>query len=130
MPPFVTVRPKDDEQRILPLINIVFLLLIYVLLAGQIALVDPFETRPPRSVSEGPAQPRQVVLYVSKDGQMALNSAVVTKTELPAALAESGAPATVRVKADRRASARQVVDITRLLGVAGVETIDLITLPD
>ena len=34
-------RPGEDE-RILPLINVVFLLLIFFMLAGRLAVSDPF----------------------------------------------------------------------------------------
>ncbi len=127
---FDSSRPKDNQERILPFINIVLLLLIYVLLAGKIALIDPLKTSPPESASEGSVQSHTVVLHLGQNGRLALDGTIMTQPELEDALARMGTLTVVHLKADSRASAKQVVEVTGLLGAAGVDTIDLITLPD
>lgn len=126
---FESSRPRSEEERVLPLINVVFLLLIYVLLAGRLASVDPFLTEPPRSASEGMTQVNEVVVYVGSDGRVALDGTIMNEAELQSAIASHENLRTVRLKADGRAPAVQVVAVTDLLGAAGVEKVDLLTLP-
>ena len=127
---FESSHPKTDEERILPLINVVFLLLIYIMLAGKLAAVDPFLTEPPRSASEGTTRMNEVVVYVGADGSVALNGVVLNRTELQSAIARYGGLQTVLLKADGSTPAVRVVAVTDLLGAAGVEKIDLLTLPE
>ena len=61
---FELSRPKTSEEGVLPLINVVFLLLIFFMLAGRLASVDPFRTEPPLSASEGLTQKHEMVVYV------------------------------------------------------------------
>jgi len=46
-------RPDPTEERVLPLINVVFLLLIFFMLAGSLSVTEPFDIEPPASQSQG-----------------------------------------------------------------------------
>ena len=61
--------PRNDEERILPLINIVFLLLIFFMVAGRLAASDPFPIVPPHSSSEGMVDTRDLAVFVAADGR-------------------------------------------------------------
>ncbi len=127
---FEPPRPHSDEERILPLINVVFLLLIFFMLAGRLAASDPFEIAPPRSASEGPVENRDLMVLVGADGRLALDGAVMEEAALKAAIAERLAgdgEARVRVKADGSAEATDVVAVMELLRAAGVRRVSLLT---
>ncbi|WP_349369053.1 biopolymer transporter ExbD [Salinarimonas sp.] len=129
---FEPPRPRNDEERVLPLINVVFLLLIFFMLAGRLATSDPFEIAPPRSASEGPAETGDLLVLVGADGELALDGARVEEAALRAAVAErlaGDAEAQVRLKADGRAEATAVVAVMELLREAGVERLRLLTVP-
>jgi len=126
-------RPRNDEERILPLINIVFLLLVYFMLAGRISATDPFRIEPPRSASEAPIESQESVVLVSADGRLALDGEVMERAALEAAIAErmSQDPAPrIRLKADGRAEATGVVAVMEWLREAGVERLKLLTVPE
>lgn len=130
---FEPPRPRNDEERILPLINVVFLLLIFFMLAGRLAVSDPFEIAPPRSASEGPAASRDMLVLVDADGRLALDGRIMNDRSLEAAVAErmtDDGDARVRLKADARAQATQVVAVMELLREAGVERLALLTVPE
>ena len=55
-------RPRGES--IIPMINVVFLLLIFFLLTAQIAPSTPFPLTPPDSASDIPAEARDV-LFIS-----------------------------------------------------------------
>ncbi len=126
---FEAPPPRTDEERILPLVNVVFLLLIFVMLAGQITATDPFQTAPPYSISENPAGRPETVLFLGVDGQMALDGTTIPENTLPALLIEKGDLGAVRLKADGRVSAVRLVSALEWLAAAGVGTVDLLTLP-
>lgn len=65
---------KPRAESIIPMINVVFLLLIFFLLTAQIAPPTPFEIEPPASQSDAPAQ-QEGVLYVSAEGELAFDEA-------------------------------------------------------
>jgi biopolymer transport protein ExbD len=129
---FSSPRPRNDEERILPLINVVFLLLIFFMLAGRLAVSDPFEIAPPHSATEGPAEAQEMMVLVGADGRIALDGVIVAETALQAALAErlgDDGTAGVRLKADGRAEATRVVAVMERLREAGVKRLKLITMP-
>lgn len=130
---FQSPRPRNDEERILPLINVVFLLLIFFMLAGRLAASDPFEIAPPKSQSEGPAERQELLVLVGADGRLALGNEVMEAEALKAAVADrmqSAEGVAVRLKADSNAAAIEVVAVMELLRDAGVEKLKLLTVPE
>jgi len=130
---FEPPRPRSNEERILPLVNVVFLLLIFFMLAGRIAASDPFEVEPPRSGSEGTAELQELVVLVAADGRLAFNGEVIAESALQEAVSRSlsrssGSP--VRLKADSAAEATAVVAVMETLREAGVERLELLTVPE
>ena len=116
-----------------PLIDVVFIILIFFMLAGKLTASDPFQVQPPRSLSEGPPVQRDSLVLVGADGRLALDGVVMEGTVLKAALAERLAGANevrVRLKADGRAEAARVVAVMELLREAGVERLKLLTVPE
>ena len=128
---FSQSRRKNEEERILPLINIVFLLLIFFMLAGRLAASDPFEVTPARSASEGQAAVPEVLVLVGAGGELALDGVIMDEASLGAAVAErlTAADTRVRLKADGGAMTDEVVAVMELLRDAGVKKLNLLTVP-
>jgi len=127
---FEPPRPRNDDERILPLVNVVFLLLIFFMLAGRLAASDPFSIEPPRSTSEGPVEVREPVVLLAADGRLALDGAAVQDEAFESALAQrlaEGRHTRVRLKADGRAEATRVVALMERLRAAGAERVELLT---
>ena len=119
---------QDDDERILPLINVVFLLLIFFMIVGSFTEVTPFEVEPPAASAGGPADEEAPLLYLGADGQLALGQETVALTELGWRLSSAGAPVLLRIQADNRAAATRLVAVMAELRRAGVEKIQLLTL--
>lgn len=125
-------RPKNDEERILPLINVVFLLLIFFMLAGRLTTSDPFKIEPPSSANKHPAEESEVTVLIGADKRLALDGKVMNADALEKAVAkriDSGESTVVRVKADGRAEGVQVVEVMERLRQAGVAKLRLLTVP-
>jgi biopolymer transport protein ExbD len=129
---FEARRARNDDERILPLINVVFLLLIFFMLAGRLAVSDPLAIEPPHSASQGEPLVRDVQILIAKDGRLALDGAVMSDAELGARLAErmsAEADATYSLKADGGVEADRVIAVMELMRGAGVENLTLFTVP-
>lgn len=123
----------NDDDRILPLINVVFLLLIFFMVVGSLSATDPFQISPPTSINGDAGDPKDVVLLIGADGRLALDGKVMEPAGLQAAVTERLAVAPdqeVHVKADGGAEAVAVVAVMETLRRAGAERVRLMTIPD
>jgi biopolymer transport protein ExbD len=126
-------RPRNDDDRILPLINVVFLLMIFFMLAGRISALDPFPVEPPHSASAGSNDHQETIVLVSADGRLAIDGRVMEKKGFATAIADwvtVNKDGRVRLKADSNTEATKIVEIMEIMREAGVKKLRLITLPE
>ncbi|HLW28006.1 MAG TPA: biopolymer transporter ExbD [Kiloniellales bacterium] len=122
-------RPQGDDAM-LPLINIVFLLLIFFMIAGKLASSDPFEVEPPESATEELPRAEAPTLLLGSDGRLALEGVIIERDELAEQLQqlrEEGRLERLRLRADARMDTPDVVSLMELLRSHGVERVNLIT---
>lgn len=125
-----TPPARTDDGSIMPLINVVFLLLIFFMLAGTLAATDPFRIEPPSSDSEWLTEAEALVVLVAADGRLAVDGETLTPDALRQAIADRMADAPtlqVRLKADGSADADRVISVMEDLREAGVERLQLMT---
>ncbi|MDT0683808.1 biopolymer transporter ExbD [Roseicyclus sp. F158] len=65
---------EPERESIIPMINVVFLLLIFFLMTAQIAPPEPFDVTPPDSASDEPAE-APLTLHVDASGQLGFQGA-------------------------------------------------------
>lgn len=129
----------DSEERILPLINIVFLLLIFFMVVGQLAPVDELIEEPLQSAAgQSPGVAVSVaplMLQMSAVGELALDGVRVEEGELLRRLTEGGTGDNAGVgspglwfKVDGRTEAAAVIRLMNRLRDAGVPDVRLLTL--
>ncbi|MFP4080840.1 MAG: ExbD/TolR family protein [Ectothiorhodospira sp.] len=133
LPPLPPGR-GEDESHLIPLINIVFLLLIFFLLAGAITRPDPFAVESPASAQADAPSGEALQVLLDREGRLALDGAVLEIQALKARLAraveaaaEEGKGVTVHLRADRGVPSARLLDLTRQLQETGVERIFLVT---
>lgn len=123
-----TQRSLDDA--ILPLTNVVFLLLIFFMLAGHLATPEPFAITPPQSVSQAHAPPQGVDIQINADGQLAFDGETLSADALQTAVRQRLADhpdSPVRLRADASTASARVVAVMRHLHAAGAHQLRLIT---
>ncbi|RVU33646.1 biopolymer transporter ExbD [Hwanghaeella grinnelliae] len=126
-------RPRNDDDAVMPLINIVFLLLIFFMVAGKLTSSDPFEISPPSSSSGVNEDPGSLTLLVGRDGETALDGVAMSETELVKALTDrlqEEPGAILRLKADGGAKAADVIQVMEIIRDAGAGELNLLTVPD
>lgn len=60
---------RQRGESIVPMINVVFLLLVFFLMTSQLTAPEPFEVRPPQAATQTQAE-AEPVLFVSRDGRI------------------------------------------------------------
>lgn len=130
---FSSPAPADSEENVLPLINIVFLLLIFFLIAGALTIPDLFPVEPPVSDSETPAAPVETIVLIGADGQISLQNELIAADQLSAlarAIIKKEPLQPFKLKADNQAASGQVIRVIEALRNAGVQQTLLITSRD
>ncbi|MEM7508383.1 MAG: biopolymer transporter ExbD [Pseudomonadota bacterium] len=121
-------QAADDDARVLPLINIVFLLLIFFMVVGRLSASDPFEIIPPKSVSTGAPPNEALLVSIGPEGELALNGELLDEAALLQRLSEAESDE-LRIKSDGRADAAQVVAMIEQLRIAGFASVRMMTVP-
>jgi biopolymer transport protein ExbD len=117
-----------SQVDIAPLIDVVFLLLIFFMLSSSFTLQSGINVKLPKTVTSDVMQNENVVVTITRENVMYLNDAVITLKELNQALSQfSGKDRPLLIKADRRASVGRVVDVWDLCRNLGIERINIAT---
>jgi biopolymer transport protein ExbD len=117
-------RPRQPRENIVPMINVVFLLLIFFLMTAQIAPPDPFDITPPNSTSPVAAESPDV-LYIAADGTLAFGA--LRDDAVFGALAQRLGTQPLLIRADAALKAGDLARLLPRLASAGVDEVALIT---
>lgn len=108
-------------ENIVPMINIVFLLLIFFLLAATIAPTDPFPLTPPTAGADTAEVPPGTPLHVAADGALAFG-ALRDEAALDALAGHDGA---LTLRADAALPGTALAALLTRLSALGVSEVDL-----
>ena len=78
---------SDDGEQMVPLINVVFLLMVFFLLAGSISKRDDLPITPPESTSERSRSVEALQLALLNNGTLLAGGREISLKELPEVLA-------------------------------------------
>jgi len=120
---FLPPRPRPRREAILPMINVVFLLLIFFLMTARIAPAPPFDLTPPEAGGET-TEPALRTLWLGAQGQIVHDG--LSGDQALAALAEGDGP--VLIRADAALAAADLARLMRQLAALGVTDLRLATL--
>ena len=122
-------RVADEDQRILPLINVVFLLLIFFMIAGQLSKTEALKIDPPVSDSGQKTSDTPLQIVVGADGRIVVAGTDVAlgdlRDHLQSLREDLASP--VSVKADASVDAVTVIWILDLLKASGATKVNLMT---
>ncbi|MEZ5591256.1 MAG: biopolymer transporter ExbD [Gammaproteobacteria bacterium] len=128
------VRKQSSDEHLIPLINVVFLMLIFFMIVGRITASDIFTVKPPESASETDVEPTSITVLVGSDGALAVDGALVSLAVLPDAIAdklrlaqEQKITPAITVKADGGITVEALQPVLNALRAAGSGKITLMT---
>ena len=122
--------PRSRRRRgesIVPMINVVFLLLVFFLMTSRLAPPDPLAVRPPQA-QPGAGDRGGPELLLGANGEIAFGAlrGPAAETAFTRA-ARPGLPA--RLRADAQAPADQVAALMARLAAAGISELALVVSP-
>lgn len=120
-----------EYDNILPLVNIVFLLLIFFMLAGAFSKPDLFKVDLPIAVNENAADRKVLTVLMDSDGLIALDKSVIHIDELKNIVAnevEKGSLVHLQLKADASMEATKFIDVMEELNDTGLQVLHLLTI--
>jgi biopolymer transport protein ExbD len=119
------------EISMVPLINVVFLLLIFFLVAGSIEKIEVLKIETPVAESGEMVDQGHMVIVLGTRNEIIVNDQfVASEAELEKWVKEQLADNTDRlitIKADAKANASRVIDLMRMLEGAGGQHVALAT---
>ncbi|PPR28250.1 MAG: hypothetical protein CFH31_01133 [Alphaproteobacteria bacterium MarineAlpha9_Bin1] len=121
---------RSRTPNLVPLINIVFLLLIFFMLTGTLKRSDIFDISPPESSTGADAEAPELVLLISKSNQIALNNKNIEFSELQKQLlviVETYPLQEVLVKADGKAYSGTLSKIINIIRESGIKRAAIVT---
>ena len=126
---FQRYEQKEAPETMLPLINIIFMLLIFFMLLANFNAMAPFPVEPPDAANATPSH-RGLTVFVSAKGHIAVDGKEVRPDALVARLRDrlrTTPPPIVWLRADRAVNADRVIAIMERLRIAGVTELRLTT---
>ncbi len=126
---------RPPAENMLPMINVVFLLLIFFMISAQLAPPEPFAITPP--VAEGEeASPGELMLFLGPEGELGYRELVGDDDAALDALAadrdllcpgDCPEPPVLVLRADAGAPATRLASLMPRLGGLGFAAIELVT---
>ncbi len=136
MPMIDLHRPPDTPHRlddkIIPMINVIFLLLLFFLIAGSLTELEREGIRPPRSDTAAVSTGTEGEWLLRPDGVIITPERQYTLAELRGWLAQPGVtlPSSQQLRADGTTPASELLPVMQLLRQHGVERLALVTVTE
>jgi len=123
-------KKKARSPNLVPLINIVFLLLIFFMLTGTLKRSDIFDISPPESSTGADAEAPELVLLISKSNKLALNNQNIEFSELNTKLLniiQEFPIQEVLIKADGKANSGTLSKVINVMREVGIKRAAIVT---
>lgn len=127
-------RANNGDDNLVPLINIVFLMLIFFMVAGQISKSDAIKVEPPASISQQPlTETEPLDIIASAEGEIYIEDRALRLDQLQGdlqqrlAAVEDPDQLKVRVKTDAALPVSELKNLLREIRAAGLVRVSLVT---
>lgn len=115
------------QEPMLPLINIVFLLLIFFMIAGSLQKLGPFDVDPPSSQTAEIQPEDTIVLWFGSQGEIGIDDLTGDLDRLSSMLPVDYIGRPVEIRADHEVEGAKVVTLLARLQELGIEKVQLMT---
>ena len=127
---FYKKNKKQRSPNLVPLINIVFLLLIFFMLSGTLSKKDFFEVTPPISKTSAYAEAPELVVLISKENKIALDNTLINIKEVEILLSKELKNKDIEevlIKADGNAKSGILSEVIKHIRNAGIKRAAIVT---
>jgi len=118
---------EDAKLDIVPLVNCIFLLLIFFLLTSNFIFQSGIKINLPRAVTSEVLQENTAVVTITSDNRFYLNHTPVTLIELKSKLEKMPVSEPILIKADRDVTLSKIVNIWDFCRGLGIKQVNIAT---
>ncbi len=127
---------RKPEENLLPMINVIFLLLIFFLIAARMTAPEPFAVTPPQAMTEAEAQ-GDFTLFIAADGLLGYRDARGDAALAAIAASREGHcrgtdcradPPRLTLRADNALPAVRLAALMQRLPTLGFDSIELVAI--
>ena len=121
---------KHDFENLLPLVNVVFLLLIFFMVAGAFSTPDPFTIQPTIAKNDSNADTKVLTIIMSDQGELAVDNQIMSIEKVITLIQEhihTQSLEKVQLKPDANADALHVVELFEQLSRTELRAIHVLT---
>jgi len=114
----MAIKKKIKQINLIPLINIIFLMLIFFMLAGTITKVDPYKINIPESIIKNDPSTPFLTLIIKKNGDIFIDSKNKEKklrNEFYLEILKKRKPKEIALKIDADAPSEYFLNILKIL---------------
>lgn len=129
---FKRVKLKEAGLDITPLIDVVFLLLIFFLLSSSFIMQPGIKVKLPEATTDDIKTKKDIFITLARDGTYFLNEEFISLAALPdklRVLVAKEADQILIIKADREVKHGQVVEVMDIAKKAGIDRLAIATEP-
>jgi len=128
----IFIKNKSDNKKpnLVPLINIVFLLLIFFMLSGSLSKKDFFEVDPPESTTSADAESPEFTILISKNNKISIDDKYINIDQLKSILLaklEIQNIEEVLIKADNESTSGTLSNIIKTIRASGIKRAAIVT---
>lgn len=118
-------KSSSLDDKLIPLINIIFLLLIFFMIAGQISQPENPAISVPYSDSEKPLSATTALLELEEGGALKRNGENMSLEQLTHDLERGSLTSPIKLKADKQVLAAELDKVLAELKRQGISTVTL-----
>lgn len=118
---------EDVQPDMVPLVNCVFLLLMFFLLTSNFIFQSGIKISLPKAVTSEVLQENTVIIGITPDNRFYLNQTPVTLVELKSKLEKMSTLEPVLIKADRDVTLNKIVNIWDFCRGIGIKQVNIAT---
>lgn len=123
-------KRRDSTINIAPLVDVVFLLLLFFMLSFQIAAEPAIRLSLPQSKTADAQAAEELVVSISREGSITVNEQSVTMEQVGSMIQkrlQGEIKPSIKLKADRQASVGLLVKLVDEVRLAGCATFSIVT---
>ncbi len=124
-------RKKHSEMDMTPLVSVIFLLIIFFLVAGTVSSPGLWEIEHPHSSSDATVDQMDLSIFIDQDGNMAVGDREIKNNYQLRYLIDNAyqnrIPPSIEVHADSRVDSHDVIELLEQVRRGGVRKVDLVT---
>jgi len=119
---------EKGRLDIAPLIDVVFLLLVFFMLTSSFIFQPGIKINLPKALTSEVIQRENLIIIITEDNSLYINERKITRDELASRLKIAGKESKpILIKSDREAAVGKVVEIWDLCRAEGIQKINIAT---